>query len=145
MLGRLKDTLLQGRNRLAGNTDLLEGICAACVLVGAADGDLDDNEAGVALDRILANDTLSAVFTASQIEQAFEKQVRRAKQGVTGRLGLRREIEEVRKKSSDADAEMLLVIAIDVAAADGDIGAKEIGALKTIGQAVNLDHTRYLA
>lgn len=144
MFGRLKDTLAAGKNRLSGNTDLLEGICAACVFVGCADGEMDDNEAGIALDRLLTHDPLSKVFSASQIEQAFEWQFKRAKQGMTGRIGLRREIEQVGSKSSDADVEMVLVIAIDVAAADGDIGPKEQAALKTIGQALGLNADRYL-
>ena len=40
---------------------------------------------------------------------------------------------------------MLLVIAIDVASADGDIGPKEMGVLRTIGQAMGLAPERYLA
>lgn len=145
MFGKLKEKFIGGANRLNGKTDLLEGICAAIVMVAAADGDLSDDEAVVGLDRLLNHETLSVAFTATQIEAAFDKQVKRAKQGMSGRLGLRREIEEVKAKSTADDCELLLVIAIDVAAADGDIGAKEMGALKTIGQAVGLDPQRYLA
>ena len=145
MFGKLKEKLTGGANRLNGKTDLLEGICAAIVLVGAADGDLSDDEAATGLDRLLNHETLSVAFSASQIEAAFDKQVKRAKQGMSGRLGLRREVEEVKAKSTAEDCELLLVIAIDVAAADGDVGDKEMGALKTIGQAVGLDPQRYLA
>lgn len=145
MFGKLKEKLTGGANRLNGKTDLLEGICAGIVLVGAADGDLSDDDAATGLDRLLNHETLSVAFSASQIEAAFDKQVKRAKQGMSGRLGLRREIEEVKAKSTAEDCEMLLVIAIDVAAADGEIGAKEMAALKTIGQAISLDPQRYLA
>lgn len=145
MFAKLKEKLTGGANRLNGKTDLLEGICAGIVLVAAADGDLSDDEAAVGLDRLMNHETLSVAFSASQIETAFDKQVKRAKQGMSGRLGLRREIEEVRNKSTNEDCEMLLMIAIDVAAADGEVGAKELAALKTIGQAVNLDPQRYLA
>ncbi|HBG51922.1 MAG TPA: TerB, partial [Gammaproteobacteria bacterium] len=44
MLGRLKDKLTGASKRLSGKTDLLEGIAAACVLVAAADGTIDDGE-----------------------------------------------------------------------------------------------------
>jgi len=145
MFGKLKEKLTGGASRLNGKTDLLEGICAACVLVGAADGDLSDDEAAVALDRLLNHETLSKAFSGTQIETAFDKQAKRAKSGMSGRLGLRREVEDVKAKSSAEDCEMLLVIAIDVAAADGDIGAKEMGVLRTIGQAMGLAPERYLA
>jgi tellurite resistance protein len=145
MFGKLKEKLTGGTARLTGKMDLLEGVCAACVLVGAADGDLSDDEAAVALDRLVNHETLSAAFSATQIEAAFDKQVKRAKSGMSGRLGLRREVEEVKAKSSAEDCEMLLVIAIDVAAADGDIGPKEMGILRTIGQAMGLAPERYLA
>jgi tellurite resistance protein TerB len=145
MFGKLKEKLTGGASRLNGKMDLLEGICAACVLIGAADGDLSDDEAAVALDRLLNHDTLSKAFSGTQIETAFDKQAKRAKSGMSGRLGLRREVEEVKGKSSAEDCEMLLVIAIDVAAADGDIGPKEMAALRTIGQAMGLAPERYLA
>jgi tellurite resistance protein len=145
MFGKLKEKLAGGAQRMNGKTDLLESICAACVLVGAADGDLSDDEATVALDRLLNHETISVAFSATQIEQAFDKQVKRAKQGLSGRIALRREIEEAKSKSTADDLEMILVIAIDVASADGDIGDKEMGALKTIGQAVGIDPARYLA
>ena len=145
MFGKMKEKLLGGASRLNGKTDLLEAICAACVLVGAADGELSDDEATVALDRLLNHETVSVAFSATQIEQAFDKQVKRAKGGMSGKLGLRREVEEAKSKSTADDLEMLLVIAIDVAGADGDIGKAEMAALQKIGQAVGLDPARYLS
>lgn len=144
MFGKMKEKLLGGASRLNGKTDLLEAICAGCVLVGSSDGDFSDDEAAIALERLLTHDTISVAFTATQIEQAFDKQAKRAKAGMSGRLGLRREVEEARSKSTAEDLEMLLVICIDVASADGDVGPKELAALKSIGQAVGLDPTRYL-
>jgi len=145
MFGRIKEKLTGGAQRLKGNTDLLEGIAAAAVLGGAADGEMSDDEAMVALDRMLNHETLSAAFTATQIEAAFDKQAKRAKQGMAGKLGLRREIEQTRSKCTEEDREMLLVIAIDVTAQDGDISPAERRALETIGQAVGLSVERYLA
>lgn len=145
MFGMLKEKLTGGAARLNGKMDLLEGVCAACVLVGAADGDLSDDEGAVALERLLGHETLSKAFTGTQIEAAFDKQAKRAKAGMSGRLALRREVEDVKSKSSSEECEMLLVIAIDVAAADGDIGQKEMAVLRTIGQAMGLAPERYLA
>jgi|GEM_PF-4207737 len=145
MFGKLKEKLTGGANRLRGHTDLLEGICAAGVMVAAADGGVSDDEGGILLDRLLNHDTLSQAFSATQIELAFEKQLKRARQGMTGRLALRREVEEVRAKATEEDRELLLMIAIDVASADGEIEGKELTALKTVGQAIGLDPQRYLA
>lgn len=145
MFGALKDKLTGGASRLNGKMDLLEGICAACVLVGAADGDLSDDEGAVALDRLMNHDTLSKAFSGTQIEAAFDKQAKRAKSGMSGRLALRREVEDVKGKSSAEDCEMLLVIAIDVAYADGAAGDKEQAALRTIAQAMGLSLDRYIA
>lgn len=145
MFGKLKEKLTGGAQRLNGKTDLLEAVCAACALIGAADGELSDDEAGIALDRLMNHEILSVAFSGTQIEQAFDKQVKRVKQGMTGRIALRREIEEAKAKSTSDDLEMLLVICIDVASADGEIGDKEMAALKTVGQAVGIDPARYLA
>ncbi|VDC28255.1 tellurite resistance TerB family protein [Pseudogemmobacter humi] len=144
MFARLKEKLSGSAARLNGKTDLLEGICAACVMVGAADGDLSDDEATIALDRLLNHETLSVAFSGTQIETAFDKQAKRAKSGLSGRLGLKREVEEAKAKSTADDLEMLLVIAIDVAMADGEIGDKERKALNDIGQIVGLSVDRYL-
>jgi tellurite resistance protein len=145
MFGALKDKLTGGTARLNGKMDLLEGICAACVMTGAASGDFSDDEAATALDRLLNHETLSKAFSGTQIETAFDKQAKRAKSGMSGRLALRREVEDVKAKSSADDCEMLLVIAIDVAATDGDIDAKEMAVLRTIGQIVGLSVDRYIA
>lgn len=145
MFGALKDKFKGGTARLNGKMDLLEGICAACVMTGAASGDFSDDEAATALDRLLNHEVLSKAFSPTQIETAFDKQAKRAKSGMSGRLALRREIEDVKAKSSAEDCEMLLVIAIDVAATDGDIDTKELAVLRTIGQTVGLSADRYLA
>ena len=145
MFGKLKEKLTGGTARLNGKLDLLEGICAGCALTGAASGDFSDDEAATALDRLLNHEVLSKAFSPTQIETAFDKQAKRVRSGMSGRLALRREIEVVKSKSSSEDCEMLLVICIDVAATDGDIDAKEVSVLRTIGQAVGLAADRYLA
>ncbi|MBU9710136.1 tellurite resistance TerB family protein [Paenibacillus sp. AK121] len=145
MLGFLKEKIAGGAKRLNGRADLLEAACAACVLVGAADGNLDVDEAGVALDRLLSHDTLSKAFTGTHIEAAFDKQAKRAKAGISGRVGLKREVEEARAKSTAEDLEMVFVIVIDVAGADGQIGDKEMKALRDLGQTLGgLSPDRYL-
>lgn len=144
MLAKFRDLLSGGAKRLNGNTDLLEGIAGAIVLVGASDGDFDDAEAETGLDRLMNHETISAAFKASQIEAAFDKQAGRARQGLSGKLALKREIQDVRNKCSADDCEMLLVIACDVALTDGDVSAAERKALDEIAKAVGLTVDRYL-
>lgn len=144
MFGKLKEKLTGGAARMNGKTDLLEGVCAACVMVGAADGDFSEAEAQVALDRLLNHETISVAFSTAQIEQAFDKQAKRAKAGMSGRIALTREVEDVKKKSTNEDMEMLFMIAIDVAGAEGDIGDKETVALNKIGTIIGLSLSRYL-
>lgn len=145
MLAKLKEKLGSGAARLNGKADLLEGICAICVRTGAADGDFSDDEAGVALDRLLNHEVISVAFSMTQIETAFDKQARRAKQGMSGRVALRREIEEMKGKSTTDDLEMALMIGIDVAMADGDISTKEKAVLEEIGKILGFDLNRYLS
>lgn len=144
MFAKFREKLAGGAKRINGNADLLEGIAAAIVLTGAADGDFDDAEAQTGLDRLLAHEVIAPAFTASQIEAAFDKQATRAKAGLSGRLALKREIDDVRGKCSEADCEMLLVIALDVALVDGEISAAERKALDEIAKAVGLSVDRYL-
>lgn len=145
MLGFLKEKLKGGSDRLSGKSDLLEAACAMCVLVAAADGDFADDEAATALDRLTQHETLSKAFSTSQIEAAFDKQAKRVRQGISGKLGLKREVEEAKSKSTAEDREMLFAIACDVAAADGSVGDKELRVLREIGVSLGgLDPTRYL-
>lgn len=144
MLGRLKDKLTGASKRLSGKTDLLEGIAAACVLVAAADGTIDDGEVDTMLKALCAHEQISAAFGQSQIEAVVDKMLARAKQGRAGRLGLLREVEDVKAKSSQDDAEMLLMIAIDVADAAGGIEAAERRVIMDIGSRLGLSAARYL-
>lgn len=144
MFGKLKEKFTGGLNRLKGNTDLLEGVCAAGIIVAASDGSVSDDEGAILLDRLLNHEVISKAFSATQIEAAFDKQLKRASQGMTGRLALRREVEDVKAKSTSDDCELLLMIAIDVAMADGELDPKERAALNTVGQAIGFDPARYL-
>lgn len=144
MFGKIRDRITGAGKRLSGKTDLLEGIAAACVLVAAADGTIDDGEVDTMLKALCAHEQISAAFGQSQTEACVDKMLARAKQGRAGRLGLLREIEDVKAKSSTEDAEMLLMIAIDVADAAGGIEAKERAVLIDIGQRLGLSAERYI-
>lgn len=142
----LTEKMAGSAKKMSGKQDLLEAACAACVFVGASDGNFDDDEAETALERIQNHDTLSKAFTQTQIDAAFDKQAKRARQGMSGRIGLKKEIQEAVTKSSTDELEMLFCIAIDVANADGSIGDKEMKALRDVGMMLGgLTPERYLS
>lgn len=144
MFAKFAEKLSGFKNRLAGKTDLLEGIAAASALVAAADGKIDDSEVDSVLKALSNHKVLSEAFPTSTIERVADTMISRANQGRAGALGLYREIEEVNAKSGVDDREMLLVIAIDVSEADGEIDAKEREVLAKIATKLGLNINSYL-
>lgn len=145
MLKFLKEKLAGGASRMSGKTDLLEATCAACALVAAADGDIEDEEVMQTIEQLTSHPTLSVAFQQSQIEQVANTMFKRAKQGLTGRVGLMKEIEEAKGKSTSDDLELILAIAIDVSRSDGEIEPAEQKVLEKIAATLRLDLRSYLA
>ncbi len=144
MFGKLAEKLTGGFSRLSGRTDLLEGIAAATALVAAADGDIEDAEVVVIIESLTVHPVLSKAFKQSEIERVADTMLKRAKGGAAGRLGLMREIEEAKSRSSVDDLEMLLVIAIDVSRSDGEMEPQERTVLAKIAGALGLNLSAYL-
>jgi len=138
MFGKLKEMIGSGANKLAGKTDLLEGIAAGGILVAASDGEMESEEVGVLIEGLQGHETLSKAFTPTQIEQAVDKMVKRAspnaagKIGMVGKLALEKEVKEVKAKSSTEEIQMMLALLVDVADANGGIGASEKAAINKI-------------
>lgn len=144
MFGKLKELATKSVNRLSGRTDLLEAIAASCALVAAADGDIEDEEVITTINALVSHPVLSASFSQTQIEANIDTMIKRAKGGISGRLGLYREIEEAKARSTSDDLEMLFVIAIDVAMSDGEYEPEERKVLEKIGKALGLNANSYL-
>lgn len=144
MFGKLKERLSGGANKLQGKTDLLEGICAMTALVAAADGDVEDSEVSAILDALSTHPALSAAFQPSAIERTLDAQLKRARGGMAGKLALKREIEEMRNKNASDELEMALMIAIDVAAADGEIEAAEKPVLEDLAKRLGFSLSSYI-
>lgn len=144
MFGKLKERLTGGTQKLSGKTDLLEGICAMAALVACADGDIEDDEVAAALDALTSHATLGEAFTPQQIENAFDKQLKRAKGGMAGKLALKREIEEAKSKNATEELEMALMIAIDVSAADGTMEPEEKKVLEDLAKRLGFSLSAYL-
>ena len=144
MFKKLTERLTGGAKKLSGKTDLLEGIAAMAALVAVADGEIEDSEVESALNALTTHATLGEAFSSAQIEQAFDKQLKRAKGGMAGKLALKREIEEAKSKNAADELEMAFVIAIDVASSDGQIESEEKKVLEDIGKRLGLNLSSYV-
>lgn len=144
MFAKLAEKLKGGTKKLSGKTDLLEGIAAMVALVAGADGEIEDAEVESGLNALLSHATISEAFTSSQIEQAFDKQLKRVKGGMAGKLALKREIEEMKTKSPHDELEMAFMIAIDVSLADGQMEPQEKTVLEDLGRRLGLSLSHYL-
>jgi tellurite resistance protein TerB len=144
MLGFLKEKLASATSRFSGRTDLLEATCAAIALVSAADGDIEDEELATGLEQLTNHPTLSAAFSQSQIEACANTMFKRAKGGSMGRIGLMKEIEQAKGKSTADDLELILAVAIDISRADGEVEPAELKVLEKIAATLRLDLRSYL-
>jgi tellurite resistance protein TerB len=145
MLGFLKSKIGEARNLAAygTNKDFLEAVCASIALVAAADGNIADDEVAEAMRVAKGNKTLSTAFGARDIETTLDTMLNRAK-GASGRMSLARELEDIKSKDATGTmAEDVYLAALDVAAADGDIGAKEQEALNKIAGRLGIDPKKF--
>jgi tellurite resistance protein TerB len=140
-----KERLQGAASRFSGKTDLLEATCASCALVAAADGDIEDEELVATLEALTNHPTLSAAFSNTQIETTANAMFKRAKGGAMGRIGLMKEIEEARSKSTSDDLELILAVAIDVSRSDGEMEPAEMKVLEKIAASLRLDLRSFLA
>lgn len=138
MLGKLKEKLTGGAQRMSGRTDLLEAIAAACALVAAADGTIDDGEVTAMINGLSNHAVLGAAFSPREIEAVADKMLARANTGRSGRAGLVKEIEEAKAKSETSDLEMIVLIALDVAD-DGGIDDAEMAVIEKIGKTLGVN------
>lgn len=142
MLAKLKERLAGGKNRLAGRTDLLEAVCAMSALVAAADGSIDDSEVEASIKAVTSSEALNTAFDARAIEGCMNRMIDRANGGRVGRIGLSKEIEDI--KANPDDAEIVLLTGLDVAEADGNIDEQEMAVLRKVAGQLGLKLENYL-
>lgn len=143
MFGMLKEKLGGGAKRISGRADLLEATCAACALIASADGDIEDSEVIAAQESLFNHPTLSTAFKQSEIEAAANRMFSRSK-GTMGRIGLMKEIEQAKAKSTTDDLELILAVAVDVSRSDGDMEPQEMAVLQKIANALGLNLKAFL-
>lgn len=141
MFGKLKNAFAGSVNKYSGNKDFLEAVCAACALVAAADGELEDAEIAQTIKGIASNPALAGAFPTREIEQTADAMCKRAQGGRVGRAGLYKELEDI---ANDKDkAETVLLTALDVADSDGQVEPEEKKVLEKIAQTFGLNLANY--
>lgn len=140
-LSKFKDKLAGSLTKLSGNKDFLEASCAASALVATSDGEVSDKEIETTTKVVSSNPSLTKAFKPTEIEKCIDTMLRRAAAGRTGRMGLYKEIDDIK---SNADmAETVYLTALDIAEADGEVGAKERQTLNEIAKRLGLNPQAY--
>lgn len=144
MLGKLfskKSKEAAANVKKMANKDLAEGLVGACLLVAAADGEIEPEEIANLTAQLEAHPALSDYgpeigkmvdnFTAS-LETGF----------LIGKTRIMREIGDC--THDEKEAEDIFVAAITIAQADGEVEPEEVTILKEIGRALNLKVENYI-
>jgi tellurite resistance protein TerB len=124
----------------ADNRKLLKAAVGAGIWISSADGNIEDSEVKK-LEKVISSNQHLKVFggettsTVDEYEQLFTDSVR------AGRLEVRKLLGEI--ASNREEAELVLVIVLDVAEANGDVGDDEQAVINEIGKLLGLDPSKY--
>ena len=117
------------------NRDLLEAVVGGCLLVAAADGDIEDSEVKK-IDSLLRTNKNLAHF-GSEITELVGRFSERLQSGYrVARAEILREIEDI--KGDASQKEDVLLNMLTIAEADGEIEEKEHKELETVAQRLGL-------
>lgn len=141
IFGNIKAKLAGASSKYSGRKDFLEAVCAGAALVASADGKVDDSEIDATIKAISANESLNSGFDNRTIEQVANRMIDRANGGRVGRNGLYKEIDDI---AADKDmSEIVLLTALDIADADGNMDDKEKAVLENIAKRLGLSLASY--
>lgn len=141
MFGKLKNKLLGSVNKVSGNTDFLEAVCAAAALTAAADGEISDSEVEMTVKTVSSNPTLSKAFSQREIEKTIDGMLKRVQAGRSGRMGLYKEIDDIAPNGEFA--ETVYLCALDVAESEGGIDEKEKEVLGKIASRLGVNPSSF--
>ena len=129
--------------KFSGRTDFLEAVCAGAALIAAADGEIEDSEVDATVKAVKANKPLAQGFDQLTIDKTINTMLERAGGGRVGRAGLRKEVLEIAKDPEMAEA--VILTALDVAEADGEIEPAEQKVLEALAKDLGVDLARLAA
>lgn len=137
MLAKLKERLSGAIKKYSGRKDILEALCAGVALVASSDGEVSDDEIKAIQKVVSSNPLVSASFRQGEIDKCVDTMLKRASTGRSGRIGLYREIEEIRADS--VACEDVFLCAYDIADADGKMDPKEKSTLMEIASKLGVN------
>ena len=122
------------------NKDLMEAIVGGCLLIAAADGEIEPEEIENLNKQIAANPSLA--HFGSDITAAMRRFDGMLDAGYRiGKVNILREIEDV--KSNPKEAEDVLMAMLTVAESDGEIEPEELTVLKEVATRLGLRLSDY--
>ncbi|MBN3082693.1 tellurite resistance TerB family protein [Pectobacterium polaris] len=123
------------------NRDLMEAIVGGCLLVAAADGEIEKKETDK-LDQLLRSNPQLGHY-GNEITQTISRFTEQLQAGFrVGRMNILREIDDI--KNTLKDAEEVFVNMLTIAEADGEIEPEEQKVLEEVGRRLGLRIEDYL-
>lgn len=117
------------------NRDLMEALVGGCLLVAAADGDIDKDETDK-LDALIRSNPNLKHF-GGEITQTIQRFTEQLEAGFrVGRLNILREIQDIAENREDA--ETVFVNMLTVAEGDGEICEKEMKVIEEVAGRLGL-------
>ena len=117
------------------NRDLMQAIIAGCLLVAAADGEIEAKETKALEASLRANPSLKHFGTEiTDTLNRFREMLEAG--GNLAKVKIMREIDDV--KATPADAEEAFACMIDIAQSDGEIEPAELKVLEQIGRKLSV-------
>lgn len=122
------------------NRDLMEAIVGGCLLVAAADGEIEPEEIANLDKQISSNPSLK--HFGGEIGQVVNNFTQMLEAGfLIGKMKILREIEDI--KNNPADAEEVFVNMVVIAGADGEVEPEEVAILKEVAQKLGVRYQDY--
>ncbi|AIZ45889.1 Tellurite resistance TerB [Deinococcus radiopugnans] len=123
------------------NGAFADATMAACALIGAADGKIDQTERSRTAQFITTSDKLKA-FNVADLRDKYDRYCDKITADFDfGKIELMQAIGKVAGKPDQARA--VVQLAVVIANADGDFDEKEMGVVREIAQALRLDPSEF--
>lgn len=117
------------------NRDLMEAIVGGCLLVSAADGEIEKEDTSK-LDQLIRSNPRLSHF-GNEITATINRYTEQLQAGFrVGRMNILREIDDI--KNDQKEAEEVFVNMLTIAEADGEIEPEEQKVLEEVGRRLGL-------
>ncbi|CAH5825460.1 hypothetical protein AI2954V5_3068 [Klebsiella pneumoniae] len=136
-----KAAAVKGELKKVENRDLMEAIVGGCLLVSAADGEIEKEETSK-LDQLIRSNPRLSHF-GNEISSTITRYTEQLEAGFrVGRMNILREIDDI--KNDPKEAEEVFVNMLTIAEADGEIEPEEQKVLEEVGRRLGLRIEDYL-